>query len=51
LTFVNKNWPNDFRIDCKFPSNLLELFERDVDLEEELEVLKGEFENDEFIEV
>ncbi len=33
LIFVNKNWPNDSRIDCKFPFNLLEFFEKDVDLE------------------
>jgi hypothetical protein len=29
LIFVNKNWPNDLRIGCKFPSNLLEFFEMD----------------------
>jgi hypothetical protein len=37
LIFVNKNSPNDPRIGCKSPSNLLEFFERDVDLKEEFE--------------
>ncbi len=32
LIFVNKNSPNDPRIGCKSPSNLLKFFERDVDL-------------------
>jgi hypothetical protein len=45
LIFVNKNWPNDPKIRCKFPFNLLEFLERDIDLEEELEkfgrILKG----------
>ncbi len=44
LIFVNKNWPNDSRIDCKFPFNLLEFFEKDVDLEQELKEFKSEFE-------
>ncbi len=48
LIFVNKNWPNDSRIGCKPPSNLLEFLERDMDLEEEFE---GEFEKDEVVEV
>jgi len=25
LIFVNKNWPNDYRVSCKSPSNLLKL--------------------------
>ncbi len=45
LIFVDKNWPNDPKIRCKSPSNLLEFLERDIDLEEELEkfgrILKG----------
>ncbi len=48
LIFVNKTWLNDSKIDCKLPSNLLEFFERDVDLEEEF---KGEFEKNEIVEV
>ncbi len=31
--------------------NLLEFFERDMDLEEELEKFEGEFERDEVVEV
>jgi hypothetical protein len=51
LIFVNKNWPNDLRIGCKSPSNLVEFLEKDVDLEEELEKFEGEFERDEVGEV
>jgi hypothetical protein len=51
LIFVNKNWPNDPRIGCKYPFTLLEFPERDIDLEEELEKFEGEFEKDEVIEV
>jgi hypothetical protein len=40
LIFVNKNWLNDPRIDCKPPSNVVELIEKDLDFEEELENLK-----------
>jgi hypothetical protein len=43
LIFVNKNWPNDPRISCKSPSNLMEFLEKDIDLEDEFEV---EFERD-----
>jgi hypothetical protein len=32
LTFVNKNWPNDPRIGYKFPSNLVDLIEIDLNL-------------------
>jgi hypothetical protein len=42
LIFANKNWPNDPRIGCKSPSNLLEFLERDVNLEVELEEFEGE---------
>jgi hypothetical protein len=37
---VNKNWLNDPRIDYKPPSNLVELIEKDLGFEEELENLK-----------
>ncbi len=47
LIFVNKNQSNDLRIGCKSLSNLLEFFERDVDLEE----FEAEFERDEVLEV
>jgi hypothetical protein len=36
LIFVKKKWLNDPRIGCKPPSNLVELVEKDFDLEEEL---------------
>jgi hypothetical protein len=51
LIFVNKNWPNDPRIGCKSPSNLLEFLERDMDLEEEFKKFEGEFERDEVVEM
>jgi len=37
-------------MDCKFPSNLVEFLERDVDLEEEFEEFE-EFERDKVVEV
>ncbi len=51
LIFFNKNQPNDLKIGCKFASNLVEFLEKDVDLEEELEEFKGEFERDKIHEV
>jgi len=51
LIFVNKNWPNDHRIGCKSPFNLVEFFERDIDLKEELENFEDEFKKDEVVEV
>jgi len=35
LIFVNKNWPNDLRIGCKSPSNIIKFLEMDIDLKEE----------------
>ncbi len=49
LIFVNKNWPNDYRVGCKSPSNLLELSGIDANLEEELEQFEGAFEKDEIV--
>ncbi len=46
LIFINKNWPNDPRIWCKSPFNLLKFLEMDMDLEEELEQFEGKFEKD-----
>ncbi len=37
LIFVNKNWPNDPRVGCKSPFNLVKLIEKDLDLKEKLE--------------
>jgi hypothetical protein len=51
LIFVNKNWPNDHRIRCKFPFNLVEFFEKDIDLKEELEEFEKDFEKDKIVEV
>ncbi len=44
--FVNKNWLNDPKIDCKPPSNLVEMIKKDLDFEE-LEEFVGSFEQDE----
>jgi hypothetical protein len=46
LTFVNKNWPNDLRINCKSLFNLVDFIETNVNLEKVLlkkleELLKG----------
>jgi hypothetical protein len=49
--FVNQNWLDDARIGCKFPSNLVEFLEKDVNLEEEFEEFEGGFERDEVVEV
>jgi hypothetical protein len=46
---VNKNWPNDFKVDCKSSSNLLKLIGIDVDLKKELEQFEGTFERDEIV--
>jgi hypothetical protein len=51
LIFVNKIWPNDPKIRCKYPFNVIELLERDIDLEEQLEKFEGEFKKDEVVEV
>jgi len=48
---VNKNWPNDYRIGCKSPSNLLELIGIDAKLEEELEQFERAFEKDEIVDL
>jgi hypothetical protein len=49
LIFLNKNWPNDCRVGCKSPSNLLELIGINADLKEELENFEGAFERDEIV--
>jgi hypothetical protein len=50
VDFCQQNWPNDPRIWCTSPSNLLEFLERDMDLEEELEEFEREFKRDEIVE-
>ncbi len=32
LIFINKNWPNDLRMGCKSPFNLMQFLDRDIDL-------------------
>jgi len=48
---VSKNWSNDSRIDSKPPSNLLELIEKDLNFEEELEKFECSFEWDELLDI
>jgi hypothetical protein len=43
LIFVNQNWPNDVRVDCKPLFNLVELIEKDLGYEE-LEEFEDSFE-------
>jgi hypothetical protein len=51
LIFVNKNWPNECRVSCKSPFNLLKLIRIDEDLKEELEQFGGAFERDEILDL
>ncbi len=46
---MTKKWPNDLKIGCKSPFNLVEFLEKDIDLEEELEEFEGDFEKDELL--
>jgi hypothetical protein len=48
---VTKNWPNDCRVGCKSPSNLLEHIGIDGDLEEELKQFERVFERDEIVDL
>ncbi len=47
LIFMNKDWPNDPRIDLKPPSNLVEMIEKDLDFEE----FESSFEQDEIVDI
>ncbi len=51
MIFERKNWPNDLRIDCKPFSNLVELIEKELDFEDDLEKFEGSFEQDEFLDL
>jgi hypothetical protein len=42
-----KNWPNDARVSCKAPHNLVELIDLKLDLKHELNEFEGSFEWDE----
>jgi hypothetical protein len=45
LIFLNKNWPNYPRIDCKPPFNVVELIEKD------LEEFEGSLKQDELLNI
>jgi hypothetical protein len=51
LIFVSKNWLNELRVSCTSPPNLMELIERDIDLDKNLEKFRGAFIQDEILEV
>jgi hypothetical protein len=51
LIFVSKNWPNDPRIGCKSPFNLIDFIESDINLEEKFEKFEEDFERDEVVEL
>jgi hypothetical protein len=36
LIFVNKNWPNDAKVNCKAPSNLVDLINSEINLKQEV---------------
>jgi hypothetical protein len=48
---VNKNWLNELNVSCTSPSNLMELIERNIDLEKNLEKIRGAFVQDEILEI
>jgi hypothetical protein len=41
IIFANKNWPNDVKVGCKAPSNLVELIDSKIDLEDKLKWIKA----------
>jgi hypothetical protein len=41
------NWPNDAKVGCNAPSNLVELIDLKLDLKHELNEFEGSFEWDE----
>jgi len=43
LIFMSKNWPNDCKVGCKSPFNLLKFIGIDANLEEELEQFERAF--------
>ncbi len=47
--FVNKNWPNDYKVDYKTPFNLVKLIEMDMEFEEQLKNFERSFEKDEIV--
>jgi hypothetical protein len=51
INICEKNWPNDLKIYCKQPFNLVELIKKDLDFEEEWKELEGSFEGDELLDI
>jgi hypothetical protein len=47
---MNTNWPNDPRIDCKLPFQLVKLIKKALDFEE-LENFENSFKRDELLDV
>ncbi len=50
LIFMNTNWSNDSRIDCKLPFQLVKLIEKDLDFEE-LGKFENSFKRDELLDI
>ncbi len=48
---MSKNWLNELRVSCTFPFNLMELIEKDIDLEKNLQKIRDAFVQDEILEV
>jgi hypothetical protein len=48
---VNKNWPSDPRNGCKSPFNLVQLIQKKLGFEKELEKFEGPFEQDEIVDI
>jgi hypothetical protein len=51
LIFVSKNWPNDSKVCCKWPFNLVVLIEKYLKLEEQFEEFESLFEHDEIVDI
>jgi len=41
---VNKNWSNDVKVGCKALSNLVELIDSEIDLDDKLNEFEGSLE-------
>jgi hypothetical protein len=48
---VNKIWPNDLKVSCKFQFNLIEYIETNENLKKELKKFEIAFEKDDIIEL
>jgi hypothetical protein len=44
-------WPNDLRIDCNLPSNLLELIEKYLNFEKKIIKFEGSFQQDDLLNI